>query len=313
LIRATEKGAQANLPLPLPFLPAAAGHPGKEELPHWMRLDDFEHYLAGNPLTPCKAPELWETEHRIGIAIDPETHGTVEGQIYAAEHLRLRDDVRLRFAVSTPGGRQRNRPGFATEGNKTVNDLCGVALTLGGERRFGVIQDAGVPLALPDVSAHLSGVLVKWVLLTPAIFKEGWLPGWIQAQGQSLQVRLTILPDASGYPQQTREQRRAAMQSAAQPIAAELLAACVGKPQTITGWDLLESGQTVQGQPTRGRAKPAWLAVPSGSVYYFRAADNHAAKLLVQTLQGRCHSDSFGEKGMGLGVCGVFTLNTDEH
>ena len=53
--------------------------------------------------------------------------------------------------------------------------------------------------------------------------------------------------------------------------------------------------------------KPTYLAVPSGSVYYFRAGNQEEAGKLCEVLRGRCRSDFFGEKGLGLGVCGTWS------
>lgn len=299
LLPAREGLACSNLPDGLPFLVASNARATKEELPRWMPAGLYKSYLAGSPLQPWKAQPLWDTEHRLGIEIAPDTHSTVESKIYAAEHLRLRDDIRLRFAVNAPTGHQRS-----AERNKTVADLVGSALTLGGERRFGQVEEAPTDLILPDVSGQLSDVFIKWVLLTPAIFAHGWRPGWIGMQNGRAEVRLTVFPEPKAYMQySTREDRRSAMQAAAKPIQVRLIGACVGKAQPIAGWDLLQEGTDKLGNPTMGAAKPTCLAVPSGSVFYFQA-DKNSVGALVKALQGRCRSDFFGEKGLGLGVCG---------
>jgi hypothetical protein len=75
----------------------------------------------------------------------------------------------------------------------------------------------------------------------------------------------------------------------------------VGKPQVITGWDLLPGKEQRAGEP-----RATLLAAPSGSVYYFEAAGEADARKLAGVLQGRCRSDSYGEKGLGLGVCGLW-------
>ena len=269
-----------NLPAPLTHLVASSELPTKVKLPEWICAADFHSYLA-DALTELTAQEpLWDSEHRIGVAIDPATHTAEDGKLYAAEHLRLRDGVKLRFAISAdPHGKEQA-------------DLGDNILQLGGEQRFGKVTAHGGELPLPSVT--ITGNRIKWVLLTPAIFAQGWRPGWIGDDGS---VKLRVVDKA------TRADRRRpryetpgwkydAANDPAQTISAKLVAACVGKPQVIGGWD---------DQP-----KPTHLAVPSGSVYYFEAANEAEAKKLADALQGRCKSDFFGEKGLGLGVCGVW-------
>src|SRR5581483_6060966 len=163
--------------------------------------------------------------------------------------------------------------------------------------RFGKVEKPADALKLPEV--NVTGTLIKWVLLTPAIFIRGWLPGWIGDDGQ---VKLRVVEKA------TRADRRRPRYSdpnwsydpqrdKATPVSAKLVAACVGKPQVVGGW--------------ADAPKPTYLAVPSGSVYYFRAASPKDAELLVQSLQHRCKSDFFGEKGLGLGVCGTWQPQTE--
>ncbi|HYV30553.1 MAG TPA: type III-B CRISPR module-associated Cmr3 family protein, partial [Candidatus Binatia bacterium] len=82
-------------------------------------------------------------------------------------------------------------------------------------------------------------------------------------------------------------------QDDAPTILACLVAACLGKAQVVGGWD--------------SEPKPTYLAVPSGSVYYFRAGNQEEAGKLCEVLRGRCRSDFFGEKGLGLGVCGTWS------
>lgn len=277
-LQVSANAGQNNLPAPLTHLLTNPGEPSKEEMPAWVTLNFYNDYLAGKDLPlPDEFPKLWESEHRIGVAIDPETHTAAEGQLYAAEHLRLRDGVRLRFAISEDPHK------------KQTAHLDEKILQLGGEQRFGKVTTADT-LKLPEV--NVTGTLIKWVLLTPAIFIRGWLPGWIDEKDGRVKLR--------AVDRTTRADRRRPSYEAgweydeskdtATPIAATLVAACVGKPQVVGGWD--------------DAPKPTYLAVPSGSVYYFQADSDADAQLLVQSLQHRCKSDFFGEKGLGLGVVG---------
>ena len=131
-----------------------------------------------------------------------------------------------------------------------------------------------------------AGCLVKWVLLSPAVFAGGWKPGWVDDNGR------VMLPGEKPkqQPGESREQWRARFKTA--PISAKLIAARTEKPLAFSGWNLRLGGP-----------RPTMLAVPSGSVYWFKADSSDEAAALVAALQGHCRSDFYGEKGFGLGFC----------
>jgi len=207
--------------------------------------------------------------------------------------------VVLRFWASKPPDHE---PRLQEEKGLTVRSLSGTIVQLGGEARFAVLS-AAENCALAEVlrqGTEASGRLVKWVLLTPAIFAHGWRPSWI---GETGEVKLRVV---------TREQRQAwrkervtsdawyeGKEAQAPAIAARLVAARVDKPRVIGGWDLLPEHK---GEKPKG-GRPTFLAVPAGSIYYFEATNDTEARRLVQALHLRCRSDFFGEKGLGLGVC----------
>lgn len=274
-----------NLPPLFTHLVASPATPSKVKLPEWISESEYVAYLAGNLAKLSKHDPLWDGEHRIGVAIDPDTHTAAEGKLYAAEHLRLRDGVRLRFAVSEP---PKHKPADPNEPLSLAEHI----LQLGGEQRFGKVRAVNDEWRLPKI--ELADGHVKWVLLTPSIFVHGWRPGWVDEDGN---VKLRVVDKAT-----RADRRRPRYDNAdwkydetndqAEKIGAKLVAACVGKPQVVGGWD---------DQP-----KPTSLAVPSGSVYYFKADNATEARKLAGVLQGRCKSDFFGEKGLGLGVCGTW-------
>jgi len=283
-----------NLPEPLTHLAASFAVPSKAKLPEWISEDDYANYLAGNLTALPEHEPLWDSEHRIGVAIDPATHTAEDGKLYAAEHLRLRDGVKLRFAVSEDPHKKESA------------DISDKILQLGGEQRFGQVAAVKGELKLPETA--ITGSLIKWVLLTPAIFVHGWRPGWIDDNGN---VKLRVVDKA------TRAERRrpryddpnwkyAEADDKTEKIGAKLVAACVGKPQVVGGWDVLHESKDKEGNIKYGGGKATHLAVPSGSVYYFRADCPEEATKLAGVLQGRCKSDFFGEKGLGLGVCGTW-------
>jgi len=292
--------ARDDLPGMLTYRVASFGPLTKhaEDSQHrWMTIEEMEAYLKmgkDDVLRLSDKGELWDTEYRIGLAVDPETHTAVERHLYAAEHLRLRDGVRLRFYAGEPPTHKERPP---AEKNLLPRDLHKEIITLGGEARFGRVIYRGDPLQVPTVELKDTR-FIKWVLLTPAIFERGWRPGWVDDDGR---VRLHRF---SREERRTRRRERRGPQwkprSSSPDAAARLVAARVGKPLVVGGWNLVRAGKN-QDDPG---GKPTRLAVPAGSVYYFRTSTPEEAARLIALLHGRFLSDFFGEKGMGLGVCG---------
>ncbi len=264
-----------NLPGPLTHLVASFLPPSKETLPEWVEAAFLQQYLAGVPPLPkVEKPSLWDTDHRIGVAVDDASHTAATGQLFAAEHLRLRRGIKLRFGISLPPDHKRENG----EG-KAIGQLRQGLLQLGGEQRFGLLMDAQQEFRLPQV--EVKGVHVKWLLLTPAIFAHGWRPGWVNEQG-NVKLRVVDKEERREFRRQRRNRadwRYDEGEDKAETISAQLIAACLGKPQPVGGWELLyEDRKTGE---TTGGGKPTHLAVPSGSVFYFQAASAPDAERLV--------------------------------
>jgi CRISPR type III-B/RAMP module-associated protein Cmr3 len=138
---------------------------------------------------------------------------------------------------------------------------------LGGDghlARVTVDQDSGdylQPLSdlagmLPELLKEHGGLVVY--LATPALFDAGWRP----------KVRASL----------------------------SLVAAAVGRPLTIAGWD-----------QARRRPKPVLRAVPAGSVYFFRLVSaGDAATIVAELFMNESISDRQPETGLGLAVLGVW-------
>ena len=112
----------------------------------------------------------------------------------------------------------------------------------------------------------------KLYFATPTIFDKGWLPSWLNSKTLS-----------GEYPMEGTS-----------PISLKLITAAVGKPVTVGGWDM-----------AKGRAKPTYLAVPAGSVYYFELSDKNRIDDLISAFHYQNVSDKRSEEGFGLVLIGV--------
>jgi CRISPR-associated protein Cmr3 len=328
---------QSSLPDPLEYAVANRLPPAKESgAKAWLSRQAFETYLgtAQSPVASAAVSEhaladsdLYDAEHAIGIGIDPAT-GSQDGQnFYSAHYLRLRDAWQLGVCAAAED-KAFNHPQHQQDLVKALLNGGRHQIIVGGQQRIcsaACVDSATLPLPQGRTGGfgeHGGKFLVKWILLTPAVWPAiageaarhinaqpgGWLPNWVDAQTGD------VLLKAGDTDRRARESREDWRQRVRQQgsITARLVAAIFPKPLVVTGWALPDEAA---GEP--GGAQSTHLAVPAGAVYYFEAttktdAENLAAALnwhgrdpKPTTLKNR-RSTLLGEKGYGLGVCGTW-------
>jgi CRISPR-associated protein Cmr3 len=256
-------------------LPAVTVSPAparKDQPSGFLSAEAMNAYLRGD-LTKLESKDallvsgdLFEPEYRIGVAIDESSRSAASGQLYSATHARPAD--RFRFAAWTG---LKNPLSGEDEKLQRLDFLI-----LGGERRISRIYSENVTLpvpALPSPTGADGPAILRWSLVTPAVFAHGSLPGWCRDTSSSARPTGQVcLPLPSGR--------------------AHLIATCQGKPLAFAGWDVVAQ-----------QSKPTQLAVPAGSVFYFLCENAAVARELGTLLHWRPRSDVFGEKGFGYGLC----------
>lgn len=277
-----------------PCLPMATTPPDKHgQLHGWWTVAQMQDYLRGETsnanerFRPLPTSDLWQPEYRVGVQIDPGSFAAAEGQLYAGSYLRT--DHRTRFvAWAEIADPRQARNGEAAARERERKQLAALDwLLLGGEFRLARLWRSTDPgQTIPDPLGDLRDppapppsdgpCLLKWVLVTPAIFAHGSLPGWCvdTTKDQSVRSRPIGQVCLSGL-----------------PARAHLVSWCLGKPRTVSGFDIVE-----------GRAKPTMLAVPEGSVYWFLCENRATAAALAKKLHWQPRSDFYGEKGCGYGL-----------
>jgi len=314
--------------------------PSKEKPTPWLTRSEFESSLVAKSIENAgnKDSDLFESEHTIGIGIDASTSCTKEGAFYSASYLRLRPETRLGLLTHCQDKKAGDviMQAFKNSGSRTH-------IMVGGQQRTGTLTrttpvSLPLPLGVRDdfPSALVPGSngpeekhLVRWILLTPAIYPEiegnaekgipvhpgGSLPTWIAPDTKELRLRTR----PSRQPGQSREAWRKEVANAPF-IAAKLVAALTGKPLPVTGWAATAIHQETQRTDSSlAGARSTHLAVPAGSVYYFACDTANAAQQLADALNwhGQAgttdsiagsqirnrRSSLLGEKGYGLGIC----------
>ncbi len=222
----------------------------------------FEHYLRGSKvLFYDRIDRFIRTEPRVGIARNIETKAVLEGRLYRVGMIRPENEKKEKTAL--------------------VIDFEGIELEERGLLRLGgegkIVHYARTGNGIEDGMAafpELDNDMFKIYLSTPALFKHGWLPGWIE-EG-------TFLGELAG-------------------IKVKLIAASVGKHISIGGFDY-----------KLGKPKPMKRAVPPGSVYYFQTLSGKAAAGL-QEIHGKSVSDYEKEKGFGVAYIGGVNCEKNHH
>jgi len=298
---------KGNLPEPLKYPLWAKVSPTKKQIGAWISASGLGKYLRGeiSKIDPNKElflnGDIFDTEPRPGIGINAETGTTKDGAFYSASYLRLKKDVSMVAAVDVVS-RERDGVDFWKKFMEESGENA--KIVFGGQR--GVVRVSELsenPFSCKN--SEITGTTrVKWTLLSPAYFRAGWLPGFIDATSGS--VLLSEMP--ARLPNEAREVWRKRCAGFGK-MAAKLVAARIPKPLVASGWKLKNpSSQSDCG----GESKATKLFVPAGAVFYFECETEADARRLVQSLHWRVKSDSLGEQGFGLGVCSSWEMNKDE-
>jgi CRISPR-associated protein Cmr3 len=216
------------------------------------------------------ASEVWSSERRINVGIDPVTYAGEEGKLFSLGHIRTCPGVTLRCDWNMKPGNSQNEPIDLVKTGKIK------IINLGGEKR-----PARVDIVGPSSSRWPSGpakseleactrdgkTCFRIYFATPACFEGGWEP--VQGDGHILKTEGLEVP-------------------------VELLAAAVGKPFSLGGYDIEAQGE-----------RPIRKFVPAGSVFYFQGKAEHLDDII------KLHASTIGDneflrnQGFGLAFAGV--------
>ena len=121
---------------------------------------------------------------------------------------------------------------------------------------------------------------MRMVLATPAIFSDGWKPGWLRVGQKS------GAPDC--WPN---------------GLKLKLVSACIDRWKPISGWSL-EDGR----HGSKPGPKPIRRLVPAGSVYFFEIEGDGDATTLAKNLwlKSVCDDEQDRRDGFGLALWGIW-------
>ncbi|KYF57428.1 hypothetical protein BE08_43500 [Sorangium cellulosum] len=241
--------------------------------PAFLRWDAFARWLArpgrraGEDADSILQGAIDALPRESRLHVQVGEHATAEdGMLFETEGLRLvHPETRAPLALAVE---------VDDAAAAKVGSLREGLAPMGGKRRLVRWTRATRPLPeVPEpvlIGAGLGdcGSRVRVLLLTPALFDEGWRP--------------RLSPGAPLGP-------------AEGVTGVRLVAACVGRPLAISGWDLAKQ------QPKRIRR-----AVPAGSVYWLELTGPPAARRAwVQRVWAKAMSDAEEDRRDGFGVAAI--------
>lgn len=261
----------------------------ERDMLQWLS-DAVENFAPAKVAEPLRDP-------RVHVAIDDATGVSQEGMLYTVEYraferffLRLVSDQLTRYRDELVPYQEWSfvaRVQFQGE----LTEIRGVG-TLGGEKRLAYVEPYTRWLECPDMLKHaLRGAqYVRMVLATPAIFRRGWLPSWLEevaVNGSRALIGCPPTLESTG-------------------LKLRLISAAVPRRVPVSGWSLRRS--TYGPKPTR------WCA-PAGSVYFFEVVEGDAQILgtdawLLPVSDIDPHSESGArswQSGYGLALWGIWT------
>lgn len=188
-----------------------------EDINGFLSMEMMNKYLHEDvPDDIIKVDEIYQKDERVGIGKDRVRKTAATGLLYSVEYLRLKEDVG--FLIELNGAKSLPKEGL---------------LRLGGDHRSAFYRETS--FAMPDMEMVKQKIKdskrFKVILLTPAIFNNGWIPDWLDNKSGEGEIKGIFL---------------------------RLVSSVIGKPVHVGGFDLVNR-----------RPKEMKKAVPPGSVYYF--------------------------------------------
>jgi len=215
----------------------------------FLTKSNFSKYLKGNKKVQFKSLENYIlSEAKIGIGRNDNTKSVDEGKLYRVGLKRYRN---LSIIV----------------------DFEGIEIEEEGLLRFGGEGKGAYYKSIDDINLpqceKLDSDIFKLILLTPAIFEQGWIPDFIKDNFEGEFEKIKV----------------------------KLIATAIGKAEYIGGWDI-----------QKNKPKSMFKAVPAGSVYYFKLLNSSDRDKIVEAFNYKSivKLENFKKEGYGVSVVGNY-------
>lgn len=255
------------------------------QVPAWWPVQRYAEWLLGKDISfDSSFLNNPHEEKRDHVCLDAERGAAADGQIFSTAALNL--SYLPRFGVAQDDEKIPFTARFAEVSLAARVDIPDSELELklehdfeiwhplGGERRLVHWHHLGDKTLwecpLPVRQALDNAKQVCMILATPAIFRNGWKPGWLNDQ-------LEGTPPGGD-------------------VQLKLVGVCNGRWNAVSGWSLA---------PPRG-PKPIRRMVPAGSVYFFECAQGAGTNLSKHWLKSVSDEGQEQRDGFGLAIWGTW-------
>jgi len=238
-----------------------------EEATGWLDIINFKKFLKNEKkeFYPLKNEEIFEFEHKVGIARDRITFTSKEKHLYRIPLVRLKEDVKGEKSIE-------KKVSFLIELEEIENFPERGIFQLGGEGKavkFELLKDD--PLrGIKNLNFNLENGYFKIYLATPAVFKNGWFPEWIKDNFEG---------EYNG-------------------IKVKLVACALGKPTSIGGWDMLNR----KAKPMRKLVPPG--SVYYFKTLSSASSEQIKDTFHLKSISDEFEDIEYSKEGFGIGILG---------
>jgi len=223
-----------------------------ETMPAFWNKESYFAWLEGE--APDKKPVRLQDLGISGPGVEYRTHVKVDENTQAAEEHMLFETSGLEFLTSKPRSEENNNGSHNTL--STAEELA-MLVRVEGEPPEGCEGKLAEALA----GVHPIGGerrLALWAAAQEDLWPANPPEGLIKKIQKSKQARVVLVTPADFNPDTNQENNSTPyMPRSGQIDGAPIHAAAVGRPLTVSGWDLLA-----------GKPKPGRRLAPAGSVYF---------------------------------------------
>lgn len=223
-----------------------------EPISGFLSRTEMTKYLKGEVPTITESKDIFTIEERTGIGKNILSRSVERGRLYTVGYIRVNTD--FGFLIKVANSKLLPEKGM---------------LRIGGDGRSAAYfkcnyedLDIGQIKNIVDRTKRF-----KIVLITPAVFRKGWLFDWVDSN--------TMLAKMDNFE-------------------IKLVGAIVGRPTFIGGFDLVKRAP-----------KEMKKAVPSGSVYYFEILKGDLDKIF-DFFWMKTVSEERGQEGLGISIIGGY-------
>ncbi len=268
-------GSGTNIPTGLVPLAVTDERKPFTEYAFWSQREIVKWLYALHPAAddvplPQNTHVKIPTETRVHVAIDAQRGTHKEGALFGTVALAFPRSFSLLVRASPPADDERD----------TLRALEQL-IPLGGERRLATIrevQGAWPACDIPKQPELAKAHGIRLLLVTPALFENGWMPKSAMPQGDGGAL-LGAIPGLASGP------------------TAQLVSVASGRRIPVSGWDLKARS-----------AKPIRYAMPAGSVLFFKIAEGDLDRTLLERLwlHSICDDAQDNDNGFGLVLPGIW-------